>query len=187
MWPSGHPVTLSTMTTTHTAPAITAVPPASRYRIDPTRSAVLFTTRHLFGLGRVRGRFELRDGEIRIADPVSDSTARATVATASFDTGNTARDAAVLSPRLLDPETHPVLVFTSTNLDQEGCVLHGELMARGNSAPLDLQIDDVTSSGAALRVRAHARVDRYGFGITKAKGLAARYVEVRLDIVANQA
>jgi len=32
----------------------TAIPPAGRYRIDPARSTITITTRHLFGLGPVR-------------------------------------------------------------------------------------------------------------------------------------
>ena len=33
------------------------------YRVDPTTSSITFKTRHLFGLGRVRGRLELHDGK----------------------------------------------------------------------------------------------------------------------------
>jgi len=52
-------------------------PTAGSYRIDPVRSRIAFTTRHLFGLGAVHGTFELQDGVIRIAEPLEDSSALA--------------------------------------------------------------------------------------------------------------
>jgi polyisoprenoid-binding protein YceI len=41
------------MSTTSTA---VQAPPAGRYAIDPVGSSVTFATRHMFGLGKVRGR-----------------------------------------------------------------------------------------------------------------------------------
>ncbi len=84
------------------------------YRIDPATSSITFKTRHLFGLGRVCGSFELHDGEIHVAGPVSGSWAEARVSTASFRTGNSARDSSVLSSRLLDAYGHPFITFTAT-------------------------------------------------------------------------
>jgi len=59
-----------------TQSAAIAAPAPGTYRIDAARSAITFTTRHLFGLGAVRGRFDLRDGEIRITGPLDESSAR---------------------------------------------------------------------------------------------------------------
>src|ERR1700753_4274204 len=88
--------------------------PPGRYRIDPARSAVTFTTRPLFGLAPVRGTLALRAGTVHVAAPVTGSPASARAATASFQSGSAARDAAVLSPRLLDATACPSLTFTST-------------------------------------------------------------------------
>ena len=54
-------------------PAAIAVPAPGTYRIDAARSAIAFTARHLLGLGAVHGAFTLREGDIHVADPVSES------------------------------------------------------------------------------------------------------------------
>ena len=168
--------------------AAIAAPAPGTYRIDAARSAITFTTRHLFGLGAVRGRFDLRDGEIRIADPLPESSARAVISAASFRTGNPSRDGAVRSARLLDTGAHPDITFLSRRLERAGgrWVLHGLLSVRGKAHPVELLIEEARPAGQDLRVRASAGIDRYDFGITKVKGLAARRLGFRLDIVAHR-
>ena len=69
------------------ATATVQIPATGTYRIDPAGSSVSFTTRHLFGLGVVRGTFGVLSGEVTIADPVTASTARAVIDAASFSGG----------------------------------------------------------------------------------------------------
>ena len=95
------------------------IPTAGRYRIDPGRSTLTITTRHLFGLGAVRATLALRSGRIAVADPVTRSTVEARAAAGTFRSGNDQRDAAVLSARLLDATTFPSLTFISTALKPE--------------------------------------------------------------------
>jgi polyisoprenoid-binding protein YceI len=181
------------MTTYHavnspaTQPAAIVAPAPGTYRIDAARSAITFTTRHLFGLGPVRGRFDLRDGEIRVTDPVHESSARAKISAASFRTGNASRDSAVRSARLLDTGAYPDITFISRRLDHAGgpWILHGLLSVRGKAHPVELLIEEAQPTGQDLRLRASVRLDRYDFGITKARGLAARHLGLRLDIVAH--
>ena len=73
------------MTTTTSVPETLS---PGTYRIDEERCLITFRTRHLFGLGPVRGTFRLRSGEIRVAEQVQDSAVRATVDAESFHTGN---------------------------------------------------------------------------------------------------
>jgi polyisoprenoid-binding protein YceI len=163
------------------------------YRVDPTTSSITFKTRHLFGLGRVRGRFELHDGEIHVADPVSGSWAEARVGTASFRTGNSARDAAVLSSRLLDAYGHPFITFTAAappglgpgSFNREWA-LHGQLTVCGTTAPLILAIEHLGATTGGLRLRATSQVDRYDFGVTKAKGWAGRRLQLSVEVVATR-
>jgi polyisoprenoid-binding protein YceI len=171
-----------------TQPAAIAVPAPGTYRIDAARSAITFTTRHLFGLGPVSGGFDLREGEIRVTDPLSESSARAKISAASFRTGNPGRDGAVRSARLLDAGAHPDISFISRRLDQADgrWVLHGLLSVRGKAHPVELAIDGAQPAGRDLRLRASVRLDRYNFGITKARGLAARHLSLELDIVAHR-
>jgi polyisoprenoid-binding protein YceI len=174
----------------------TAIPPAGRYRIDPKRSTITITTRHLFGLGPVRATLALRDGRIQVNDPPAGSTVRASAAAVSFSSGNDARDAAVLSPRLLDAATYPSLIFTSTALEHESAadaadneegrwLLRGELEVRGVGRLVEAAIAAVSANGGTLHATARLRVDRYDFGITAYRGLAARWLTVDLDIIAE--
>ena len=171
-----------------TQPAAIVAPAPGTYRIDAARSAITFTTRHLFGLGAVRGRFDLRDGEIRIAGPLDESSARARISAASFRTGNPSRDGAVRSARLLDASAHPDITFISRRLEQADgrWVLHGLLSVCGKAHPVELLIEETQPAGPDLHARASAGIDRYDFGITKVKGLAARHLGFRLDIVAHR-
>jgi polyisoprenoid-binding protein YceI len=163
------------------------VPVAGDYRIDPQRSTISFTTRHMFGLAPVRGTFALRDGHIHVADPVEDSTARATISATSFHTGVSARDKTVRSGQYLDVENHPDITFSSTRIEQvDGrWALQGSLAVRGRSQPLQVDVEEVRLDGADLRLRASSRVDRYEFGITAMKGMTGRHLALRLDLTAQ--
>ena len=167
----------------------TAIPPAGRYRIDTERSTITISTRHLFGLGPVRATLALRGGRIQVNDPVTGSTVRATAAAVSFRSGNGTRDAAVLSPRLLDAATYPSLTFISTAIqrdpDSGHWLLRGELEVRGVGRLVEAAIATVSAHGGTLHASARLRVDRYDFGITAYRGLAARWLTVDFDIIAD--
>jgi polyisoprenoid-binding protein YceI len=180
-------------------PVAVPPPPPGRYAINPERSTVTFTTRHLFGLAPVRGTLALRDGQVDVAETPGDSAVQARVAVSTFRTGNDARDATVLSPRLLDAEAHPSLTFTSTGLsglpggpagprDDSHWVLRGELAVRGVSRPVEAQVSALAldEDGSALRASARLRVDRYAFGVTGYRGLAARWLTVDIDLYAER-
>ena len=182
---------MAAMTTTELSSRHIEVPTAGRYRINPEASTVTFTTRHLFGLAPVRGTFALRDGVISVADPLTESGVWARVSAPSFRTGNDTRDAAVLSPRLLNADAHPSFTFSSTAL-VEGpghWLLRGELEVRGAARPAEVRIGAlaVADDGATIRATARVTIDRYAFGITGYRGLAGRRLAVDLGIVAHRA
>jgi polyisoprenoid-binding protein YceI len=163
-------------------------PQPGTYHIDPDRSVISFRTRHLFGLGAVRGTFSLYEGEIRVAEPLGSSAVRATIDAASFHTGNSERDRTVLSGRLLDVGRHPVLTFSSGRLAETGgrWILHGSLTVAGNTRPVELAIERARTDGAVLTAGASTDIDRYAFGVTAMKGLAARHLSCRVEIVATR-
>jgi polyisoprenoid-binding protein YceI len=164
------------------------VPTPGRYRIDPEHSTVIIRTRHLFGLGAVHATLALRDGRIQVTQPPAASTVEARFAASSFQSGNAIRDAAVLSPKLLDAEAYPSLSFTSTDLrhEQGRWLLRGELEVRGVTRLVEASITTLETAGPALRANARVSIDRYDFGITTYRGLAARRLTVDLDIVAHR-
>jgi polyisoprenoid-binding protein YceI len=177
------------------------VPPPGRYRIDPEQSTVTIRTRHLFGLGPVRATLALRDGLIQVTAPPGASTVQASFAASTFQSRNPARDAAVLSPRLLDAEAYSSLSFTSTELVQvRGQVkgraedreegqwwLRGELEVRGVTRLVEVRVIAVEGGSTTLRASAQVSIDRYDFGITAYRGLAARGLTVDLGIIAHRA
>lgn len=173
------------MTTTTALPA--DIKPGT-YRIDEERCLITFRTRHLFGLGPVRGTFQLRSGEIRLAEQVKDSAVRATVDAESFRTGNPGRDRTVRTPRLLDTAEYPTFTFASSEFAESGgqCTVRGWLVVRGNSSPVELAIEQARADGPRLTVLATADIDRYAFGVTAMKGLAARRLSCQLEIVATR-
>jgi polyisoprenoid-binding protein YceI len=169
--------------TSMTTEAVT-IPAPGGYRIDPARSTITFSTRHLFGLAPVRGTFRLRSGHIQVADRPELSTAEATVAAESFHTGTSARDTQVRSAAYLDADRHPDIVFASTGLSRSGddWVLEGTLTVRGLTRPLSLRVLSLSPGESGLRLRAAARVDRYEFGITAGRGITGRRLSLSLDV-----
>jgi polyisoprenoid-binding protein YceI len=179
-----------------TKPAfIATTPQPGHYDIDPDRSRVTFATRHLFGLGRVKGSLAIRGGTADVADPVAASAIYAEIETASFRTRSRQRDRSVLSPRFLDPAGHPVMTFRSDRIEAEGQqggsrgvappgqhVLTGTLTVRGTTRPVTLTLARCEVSRGSFTARATARIDRTEFGVTAARGLAARYLDLTVEV-----
>ncbi len=193
-----------------TKPAfIATTPQPGHYDIDPDRSRVTFATRHLFGLGRVKGSLAIRGGTADVADPVAASAIHAEIETASFRTKSRQRDRSVLSPRFLDPAGHPVMTFRSDRVAPQGQqgqghvtkewglepsggsrgvappgqhVLTGTLTVRGTTRPVTLTVSRCEVSRGSFTARATARIDRTEFGITAARGLAARYLDLTVEV-----
>jgi polyisoprenoid-binding protein YceI len=170
-----------------TPEVITTTPQPGHYAIDPSRSRVTFATRHLFGLGRVKGSFAIRGGTADVADPIAASAIYAEIETASFRTKNPARDGSVLSPRFLDPAGHPVMIFRSDRAETEGQVLTGTLTVRGTTRPVTLAVTWCEASRRSFTARAATRIDRTEFGITAARGLAARYLDLTVEVQCTRA
>lgn len=170
-----------------TAPA--TLPAPGTYAIDPTRSTISFTTRHLFGLAGVAGTFALRSGSLQIAEPATASTATAVFDATSFSTPSAKRDKDVRSAKFLDTDNNPDITFISTALRQVGAQweLNGTLTAHGTAAPTMLAVREVTTEGDEVVLRASTVVDRYAHNVTAAKGMAGRRIDLELMIVAHHA
>ena len=168
----------------------TATPTPGRYAIDVPRSGITFTTKHMFGLGTVRGSFRLRGGTVALAEPLTGTRVEAVADAASFETGNKNRDRQVLSKALLDTEHYPDIAFSATaaELDEAGAwALHGQLTAHGVGAPVTFTVTRAEVDGDEIVVEAAATVDRYAHGVTGLKGLAARRLELVASVRARRA
>ncbi len=166
------------MTTERISPTTTAG--LGRYAIDPDASTVSFRCRAVFGLVPVRGTFTISNGTVDVAEPLADSGVRAEIETASFHTGNARRDAHVRSADYLDAARHPLMAFVS---DQVGTsAVTGTLTVHGVSRPVRLAVEQADATAGSLAVRATTRLDRTEFGITTARGMTGRWLDVTLDI-----
>jgi polyisoprenoid-binding protein YceI len=151
-----------------------------RYTIDPAASVVTFRTRHLFGLGRAHGTFAIRGGAVEITGVPGEARCYAEIDAASFQTCNPQRDASVRSPRLLDTSRHPVITFAADRLDGTG--LAGQLTVRGVTCPAVIAAELTGAGPGGFTARGTLRVDRTGFGVTAYRGLAARWLDLTVEV-----
>ena len=174
------------MSTTSTA---VQAPPAGRYAIDPAGSSVTFVTKHMFGLGQVRGGLEVTRGVITIADPPEDSRVEAEISASSFSTRNLMRDPQVRSSLFLHARRHPAISFRSDSTRQHpgGWSVTGVLTVKGRTAPVELTVTGVCAEDAAIVFQAQCTVDRYAHGITMMPGMAARRLSVQIAVRATRA
>jgi polyisoprenoid-binding protein YceI len=174
----------STIDTTRTP----ATPAVGHYRIDPTRTTVRFSTRHLFGLGAVSGTVKLREADFCVTEPLS-VTLHAVLDAASFDTGNRRRDSDVRSAKYLDVAAYPEIIFDSQQVRQhEGkWVAVGTLTAHGVPAAVDLTLGELRhGDDGKLILRSSANIDRYAHQVTAGKGLAARWLTIEITAIARR-
>lgn len=164
-----------------------AVPAAGRYRLDPARSTVAFSTRHMFGLAGVKGTMPVVAGDIVVDPAAPEADVAVTIGAASFSTGHAKRDGDVRKAKFLNVDQYPEMTFHAGTLSRSSgrWTLDGELTVCGVSQPVTLTIDSVETSGAGFRAVATTRIDRYAFGLTAAKGMAARYLNVELTAYAD--
>ena len=165
---------------TSSSPAAEAAPEPGRYEIDTSCSVVTFRTRHLFGLAPVRGSFAIRTGTIDVTEPLTGSSIYAEIDPVSFRTGNEQRDSTVCSARLLDAGRYPVVTFRSEGID--GLVLTGALTVRNITMPVSLSIELAAVTPRSFNVHARTRIDRNEFGVTAYRGLAARYLDMTVEV-----
>jgi polyisoprenoid-binding protein YceI len=127
----------------------TDLPAPGLWRLDPAHSILRATARHL-ALSRVEGRFMAYSGDITVADPVEDSSARVTISASSIETGSDDRDAHLRSSDFLDVEQFPFLTFRSSRFSPqtaERWLVDGVLTIRDRSRKVVLDLKYLGTSG----------------------------------------
>jgi polyisoprenoid-binding protein YceI len=121
------------------------------WRVDPAQSDASFTAR--FAGQPVRGRLPLT-GEVLIAEPIEDSTARLAARTSAVSTGSLVLDRLLAGPRFLDAGTFPEISFRSELLvwTPNGWRAIGRLQVKHTehelACQLDLQLGDTRPDGS---------------------------------------
>ncbi|HEV7167063.1 MAG TPA: YceI family protein [Micrococcaceae bacterium] len=142
------------------------------WTLDMAHSEIGFTVRHA-GISKVRGRFNDASAEAHVADSLANSTLRAVVKTASFDSGDANRDAHVRGADFFDVEQYPEMTFKATKVDGDGddYTLTGDLTIRGITKPVELEVEFsgvVVDPFGATRAgfTAETEISRKEFGLT---------------------
>jgi polyisoprenoid-binding protein YceI len=168
--------------------------PSGDWTADPTHSEVSFAVRHA-GISKVRGKFAKFNAIAHAGNELSEFSVIADIDTASFDSGNEARDAHVKSADFFDVENFPKITFASTALTEDDgeLTLHGDLTVKGTTKPVTLAVD---FNGVAkdpfgnLRagIEGKTTISRKEFGITWNAALetggvlVSDRVEIELDL-----
>lgn len=159
------------------------------YQIDTKASTVSFRTRHMFGLGAVHGSFTIRNGSITVNEgPSQGRTIEVRIDAHSFDTDTPRRDEHVRGPDFLATSDHPDILFTSDAplLHLEGGSLAGQLTVTGHTRDVALDVERLTPTADGYTAHATTIINRYDYGITKLRGMAARDLHMALSIVATR-
>lgn len=165
---------------------------AGTYAIDPSHTEVGFVARHAM-VTKVRGYFRDVEGTITVAENFADSTASATMKTASVDTGAADRDGHLKSEDFFDVEQYPEITFAATrvqDVDGSNFDLVGDLTIKGVTKEVSLQASyDGTAQDPFGNVRAGftaiTTVDREEWGLTWNAALETGGVLVSKKITLN--
>jgi polyisoprenoid-binding protein YceI len=128
------------------------------WQADPARSAVGFRVRH-FGVATVRGRFGEFAAEVVASGDALRVDGRVDVA--SVTTGHEIRDRR-LRDEFFDAARYPSIALTG---QIHGHRLAGALTIRDATCPIAFDVTVAAAGDAAVRVRAHGKIRRSGFGL----------------------
>jgi polyisoprenoid-binding protein YceI len=163
------------------------------YALDPAHTQVAFTVDR-FGFNNVLGRFEDVAGEVVLdqANPAN-SSVRATIQTASVDSGNDTRDSHLREPRWLNAAQFPTIEFRSTRVETTGertARVTGDLTLLGQTHPvtLDVTLNELAplpnNQRQAAGFTATGRLQRSAWGSTQAGQLIGNDVNIRIEALA---
>lgn len=116
---------------------------ALKYTIDGSHSRIGFAGRHMV-FTKVRGEFDQFEASVEVPEN-GDATAaeiKATIQTASVNSGNEQRDGHLRSGDFFDAEKYPEITFASTavrRLAENRYEVTGDLTIRGTTKPVSLE------------------------------------------------
>lgn len=153
-------------------PALPALPPITKWELDPENSSASFACKHAMHTN-VRGMFHKPSGTIVLDEAApTNSNVNATIDVKSITTGVEERDTHLKGPDFFDATKYPVITFVSTGvtkLSDTSYSVTGNLTMRGVTKPVTLA---VTASppfqhyGTIRRgIEATTSVNRQDFGV----------------------
>ncbi len=137
---------------------------AGTWRVDPARSIVEVSIRHL-GVATVKGTFADLEAQLEVSEDGSLGV-RASIGTASLATGDGSRDEFLASPGFFNAAKHPRATFVAEGVSaaDDRWTIPGTLTIAGTSAPLELEVETAgDAEEPVLSVR--GELDRQAFGL----------------------
>lgn len=173
------------------------MPAPGTWQIDAQHSSVNFSARHL-KLSNVRGRFDIFEGAVEVAEPVERSVIYVAIATRSIHTGVQQRDHHLRSADFLEVDRFPTMGFVSDAIERSGSdwSVRGRLTVRDVTRPVTLDVSyrglvpDPTAGSERISFAAGTTIDRQDFGLTwnrpleTGQILIGNRIIIELDIVA---
>ena len=140
---------------------------AGEWILDPSRSAVSFKNRSMWGLVRVHGVFRKVTGNGTVS-PTGSVSGALTVGAASIDTKNAKRDTHLRSADLFDSDQYPDITFVAetARLAGQDAVVTGALTVRGVTRPLTFDAAVSIRGDGEIGLDAAVRINRADFGLT---------------------
>lgn len=173
--------------------AMAAQASATEYTLDPSHTYPSFETDHWGGLSVWRGKFTKTTGNVVLDRKARTGTLNVAIETASVDVGHATMNGVLKSPRILDADKYPVIVYRGTAMRFEGeqpVEVIGELTLNGVTKPLNLRIDSFKCMENHLYkrevcgVNAVASFNRADFGVNINLNLGFK-PEIKLAIQAE--
>jgi polyisoprenoid-binding protein YceI len=164
-------MTRSTPTNTDQPRSPIGVSPAAdveRWEIDPARSSLTFTLRHLV-VSEIMGTFRRWGGTLFLdrREPIL-SSVNVWIDTATIDTDSVERDDHMRSSEFLDVKTFPRAEFASSSIEERRghAVIHGRLTLHGVTHDLTIELEPyLAPEGPDNLYRMRGKLDRQAFGL----------------------
>ena len=152
-------------------PPAPALPPISKWDLDPENSSVEFVCKHVFS--NVRGMFQKPSGTVTLDEATpANSKVDATIDAKSITTGVEERDTHLKSPDFFDVAKYPVITFASSSVTKSSATSYsvtGNLTMHGVTKPVTLAVTASApfkhAGGIRRGIEATTSVNRKDFGL----------------------
>ncbi len=160
------------------------------WNVDPGRSTIEFKSKSMWGLAPVKGRFKEYSGDGQITDAQT-VFGRIDIKVASVDTKIRKRDDHLRSADFFEAAKFPdisVVVTGAEAIDGDTVDLRAQLTVKGTTAPLPLRATVAVLDDGAVRLSAHATIDRKDFGVDgNLVGMVSDKATISGDVVFRRA
>ncbi len=151
--------------------AVSLAGATGNWRLDPASTTIELRTKAMWGLAKVKGRFNALEGSGAVGD---DSTVSGSLVfdAKSIDTRNKRRDSHLRSDDFFEVEKYPTFTYAATGAsptDDGQLRVTGSLTIKDQSRPLEVLVTASQPDPDRAILTAEAEIDRRQWGMTWAK------------------